>query len=272
MNSESRQSIRVSARVGFEKVEEIAARLHGIDFPIELALPWRYTLWQEAIGLEEQMFNLLWRVNLSIPSVHSTQGKISDSEFLSWGRKTCELAEQLGAAVITVHPNRAKSNRSDYQESACQNLRKLQRKTPVCISVETFGDKNRVLRPEEIMQRRLPMTLDIAHLPDDNQVIGIIRDYWQNIPVVHLSARSLGEHHLPVDEFCIEVIRTLVDLGWMGQIVLEYLPWHHYRLRSDMLLVNRALRGKFSSKDIQASCDVYRDQPEMWHHNASAPS
>jgi len=37
------QPIAVAARIGFETVEEIHDRLTGVDFPIDLALPWQFS-------------------------------------------------------------------------------------------------------------------------------------------------------------------------------------------------------------------------------------
>ena len=214
------------------------------------------------------MVKALDALGLDIASIHATQGKISDNAFLSWGRKTCELAEYLGAKVITVHPNRAKSGRDSLQKLVRRHLRTLQGKTSALITVETFEGADRVLTPDEIMATGLPMTLDTAHIHYDTKVLEIIRCYWKNIPVVHLSAKSPSEHHLPIDAFCIKVVRTLRDLGWSGSIVLEYLPWHRYRLRSDLRLLRRALNGKVKASEIRPPCDAYRGEPKMWHHNA----
>lgn len=48
-NQMSKQSITVSARVGFEAIDQIDERLKGVNFPIELALPYRYVYWKEAV-------------------------------------------------------------------------------------------------------------------------------------------------------------------------------------------------------------------------------
>ena len=264
-------SITVAARAGFETVDEIHDRLHGVDFPIELALPWRYALWEAAMPRWDEMVRALEQQDLDIVSVHATQGRISDGAFLKWGRMTCELAEHLGAGVVTVHPNRAKSGKGNFQELARHNLRTVQRGTSVIVSVETFGGRDRMFTPEEIIDAKLPMTLDTAHLHSDSQVMDIIQRHWQRIPVVHLSARSQGEHHLPIDAFCVQVVRTLSSLGWAGRIVLEYLPWHHYRIRSDMKLVRRAITRGIRPDQIAPPCDVYRGRHEMWGFDAPRP-
>jgi len=271
MSGKRASSIIVAARAGFESVDEIHERFRGVDFPIELALPWRYALWEAAMARLDEMVRALEQLDLDIMSVHATQGRITDGAFLKWGRVTCELAERLGASVVTVHPNRAKSGKGNFQELARQNLRTVQRGTSVIVSVETFGGRDRVFTPEEIIEAKLPMTLDTAHLHDDNQVMDIIRRHWKSIPVVHLSARGHGEHHLPIDGFCIRVVRTLSSLGWSGRIVLEYLSWHHYRVRSDMALVRQAISRDVRPDEIPLPCNAYKGRPEMWGFDAPRP-
>ena len=147
----------------------------------------------------------------------------------------------------------------------------MQRNTSVIISIETFPGKRRIFQTEEIIKAKLPMTLDTAHIHDNNRIIKIIDNYWQSIPVVHLSARGRNEHHLPVDRFCIQVVRKLVSLGWLGTIILEYLPWHHYRLKSDIEIVKQALIRDIRPDEIPPPCDAYKGRPGMWSHNTPEP-
>ena len=263
-------SITVSARVGFDTVDEIADRLSGIDFPIELALPWRHQLWQAAMQRYAEMVASLERLGLDIASIHATQGRISNEAFLYWGRQTCELAARLGARVVTVHPNRAKHVRDRCQEIARQNLVTVAREAGVTISVETFGGADRVFTPGEIVACRLPMTLDASHLHHD-KTMELIRAYSRHILVLHLSAIGSDENHPPIDAFCLQMVNELARLEWSGQIVLEYLPWHHYRLRQDIALVNETLGAGMRPARPGPPNDTYRTGPDMWHHNAPPP-
>jgi sugar phosphate isomerase/epimerase len=228
-------------------------------------------MWQRAEAEYDLMLRRLQALDLEVVSVHATQGRISEEGFLSWGPRTCRLAEQLGATVVTVHPDRVRKRRNRHQENALQHLRSVQQGTSVTVSVETFGGKGRVLRPDEIAEAGLPMTLDLAHIPVDEQVMALIEAHWRDIPVIHLSARNDEEHHLPVDRFCLDVVHHLARIGWSGNIVLEYLPWHHYRLRSDMELVWLALDEEVRPRRIPPPCDAYRARRDMWHHNAPGP-
>lgn len=62
------QDITISCRIGFEAVHEIAPRLKRVDFPIELALPWRYAMWQAAESRFEEMAASLASTNVDVRS------------------------------------------------------------------------------------------------------------------------------------------------------------------------------------------------------------
>ena len=281
------RNITLAARVSFPSVDRIRDRMKGVDFPIGLAMPHQYGWWQEAARRMGEMLECLDSLDLTVATVHAVQAPISDRGFPVWGRQTVRIAQHVGARTITVHPNRARNSRGNHQFAALQSLRGLQRETNVAISVETFGGKDRVFRPEDIISRGLPMTLDIAHLADNERIMRIVDAHWRNIPVVHLSARGSNywgrqpdaplsdegrcEHHLPVDPFCIGVVRKLVGLGWSGAIVLEYLPWYHYRLRGDVKLVNEALRREVAPGELPPPCDAYRGMYDKYGHNAPPP-
>ena len=279
--------VTVAARVSFASVDHLNERLAGVDFPVELALPHRYEWWQEAAGRMDEMLACLDSLKLSVATIHATQASISDSHFLQWGQETIRVADRVGARSVTVHPNRARNSRADHQFAATGHLRQLQRHSTAVFCVETFGGKDRVFRPEELVDVKLPMTLDVAHIGDNKRILGLIDKHWRSIPVVHLSARASNcwsrrpdvplsaegrsEHHLPLDPFCIQVVRKLAGLGWSGTIVLEYLPHYHYRLRPDLSIVAEALHRDIADDELPPPCDVYRGMPEMYRHNAPPP-
>lgn len=281
-------AIRVAARIGFDAVHQISVRLHEVDFPIELALPYKYDWWLDAVQNFDEMLALLEGAKLDIFTIHATQARISESDFIIWGRQTIKIAELCSAKTITVHPNRAKKNKCNLQEATRIYLRQLGQETPVAISIETFSGNDRIFTPEEIIEAKLPMTLDTAHIVDKNRIENIIDTYWRNIAVLHLSARAQSywanikdapltstgrtEHHSPIDPFCIQIVRKLVHLGWSGTIALEYLPWYHYRLRSDITLVQQALVREIEENEIPYPCDKYRDCPDMWGYNVPPPA
>ncbi len=265
-------SITVSARVGFQAIHQIDERLKGVSFPIELALPSRYEWWKEAAISLDGMIERLKSKNIVYSTIHATHAKINNDDFLAWGRQTIKIAEAVGAKTITVHPNRvSKKNKIDFQEIARNNLRRLKHNTFVSVAIETFTGHDRIFRPDEIIDANLPMTLDTSHIHDNDMIMRIIDDYWMSIPVVHLSARNSTGQHLPIDMFCIKVVRNLANLGWEGTIVLEYLPWHHYRLSQDVKLIEQALIKDVMVDEISPVCNAYEDREDMWSHNTPPP-
>ena len=85
-----------------------------------------------------------------------------------------------------------KQDRHCHLSALRMQLRQLQRETSVLISIETFTGHDRIFTPDEIIEAKLPMTLDTSHIHDDDKIISIIEKYWQRIPVVHLSERCWG--------------------------------------------------------------------------------
>ena len=141
----------------------------------------------------------------------------------------------MGAENVTVHPNSVArdTSRQTAQEIALRYLRMVQRRCKARIAIKTFEGNRRVFRPQDIIQLKLPMVLDVAHLFFHEEVLKIIHNYHQNISTVHLSARSDNKSHLPIDDFCIEVVNLLISYGWEGSVILEYLPCYHYKLKED---------------------------------------
>ena len=123
MMMKAERDITVGARVSFGTVSQTPDRLSGVDVAIELPMPYRYEWWKESARRLDEMMCLLDIPGLIVPSIHATQARITDREFLTWGRQTIRVAEHLGARAITVHPNRQKKGRTDRQFLALEQLR-----------------------------------------------------------------------------------------------------------------------------------------------------
>lgn len=236
--------MKVGGRVGFNKFEDIKLVYQNMEFPIELALPWKYEeLWlpyESQLSQTEEYFR---NSGIQILSIHATQGKITKESFLGWGAKTSQFANDLNIQIITIHPDRVRKNlKKDLQKQACNYIHSLREKSTVIFSVETFMDKNRVFTPEEIMEYELPMTLDVSHIHHMPLVEKIISNYSKNITTLHLSAIGNNTHHLPADERCFEIIRLLQKQNWNGNIILEYLPEYNNRLQNDIETINRFIQ------------------------------
>jgi len=257
--------MKIGGRVGFDKIEDLERVFRSVDFPFELALPWKYReLWLPLEERTEEIIDFFRGRKLDILSIHATQGRITEESFLVWGEKTVEIALALGVKSVTVHPNEVKDNRDWHQKQALRMIKRFGGE--VTISIETFGSAKRVFTPADLVDQKTPMTLDTAHLPDREEVIKIIRAHHRHIRTVHLSSIGREEHHLPIDDFCVRVVEELKNLGWGGNVILEYLPWHNYRLRDDI----RALEGYVAREGSLKTAlvdDKYKNQPDRYGFN-----
>ncbi len=250
--------LKIGGRVGFNSLTELERNFTSIDFPIELALPWRYReLWLPMEKDIEQVSGFFRGKDIDILSIHATQGRITEEAFLQWGRLTIELAKGLGVRDITIHPNNVKGRKPEHQESALRYIHENGGKR--YFSIETFAGKRRVFTPFELMEREIPMTLDTAHIHDRKTVLQIISKNKHNIRTVHLSAIGEGEHHLPVDDFCVTVLEKLIEARWRGNVILEYLPWHHYRIRDDIWALEDYLIDLTDNWSLRGAA-FYRDE------------
>ena len=255
--------MKLGARVGFNTMDELASHFDGVDFPVELALPYEVGKFLTIADRMQEVRDFLRNRGVEVLSVHAAQGNLLLDAYDRWAEPAMWLADELGAKSVTFHPNRNRSERHKAQGTARAHLAELQRGAKALAAVETFGGKQRVFYPEEIVDLGLPMVLDTAHLHDDDRILDLIRRHHQTIPTVHLSARGEDEHHLPIDGFCLKVVGLLKDLNWNGGVILEYLPWHHYRARSDLALLQAYLDGK-KEIIIPPPDDRFRNEESKW--------
>jgi len=238
--------MRIGARVSFDTIDQLDERYSNIDYPIELALPWKYyQLWLPLETSLGRVLEFFLNAGLDILSIHATQGYITEDNFQDWGKKTIEFAEGLGVKNITVHPNKLKQkkniSREYYQRKALDMIQVLQNGYQARFSIETFMHHKRVFRPMELVEMDIPMTLDVAHIKEENMIWSILTRHWKNIPVVHLSAKTENGHHFPIDEFCIRVVEFLAGMNWQGIVVLEYLYEYHEQLPDDIAKLHRII-------------------------------
>jgi len=257
--------MKIGGRVGFARIDQLEERFRSIDFPIELALPWRYKeLWLPIEKSIDQVIDFFRARSIEILTIHATQGPITDDAILRWGALTLRIARALGVNDVTIHPNFIKGQRLRNQERALRNLKILGGSE--VFSIETFGGKKRVFTPENLVEENLPMTLDIAHLRSRSQVLDILERNHRNIRTVHLSAVGPDEHHLPVDDFCARVVDELLRRKWSGNVILEYLPWHHYRVGDDIRALSAHVFDDQPMSLLPVS-DQFRDCPDRWGYN-----
>ena len=91
--------------------------------------------------------------------------------------------------------------------------------------------------PDETVAFNLPMTLDTSHIRDNGKIWSLLKGYKDKILNVHLSAREGNKQHLPIDDFCKEVVSYLVESKWEGNVILEYLFEFHDQMLKDLGLL-----------------------------------
>lgn len=211
--------------------------LKGI--PIELALPYKIEDYFNSRPFLDDLVKYIGQEGIVCQSIHAPQGRISDEYFMSWGEEVTLFAERVRAEVVVFHPEqRAPGKRIKFQNIALARIRRLQELGSVVVGIETFGGERRIFRPSEIVELGLPMVLDVSHVTE-GESRELIQTNLANIAGIHLSAIGIdpktreNTHHLPVNEFCLEVLDTLNSAKWNGPVTLEYLPWHHEKLLKD---------------------------------------
>jgi sugar phosphate isomerase/epimerase len=255
--------MKLGIRASFDRLDELEHRFKGVDFPVELALPYRVGDFLSVVDRMEEIKTFIVTLQLEVLSIHATQGDLAADDYERWAKPAMELADAVKAKSVTFHPGKSRKNRLGSQARVKKHLADIQKRHRALASVETFGGRDRVLRPNEIVAAGLPMVLDTAHLRDDGYIFSLVQSYHEKISSVHLSARGKHEHHLPIDGFCLEVVSLLDDLGWNGSLILEYLPWHHYRMKEDLELLRRFLRGDHDLRPLPPD-DSYRHDPSKW--------
>jgi sugar phosphate isomerase/epimerase len=203
-----------------------------------VALPYYWDIYEPVRGRLAEVAEKIRSYGTKVLSVHAIQAPITDERFKIWGNEIADFTRTLGVTNITLHPNNVNKDKA-VQDEALKNLEYFSRlyKNDVVFCIETFEGKRRVFTPDEIASFNLPMTLDTSHIREDEKVWSLIKGYKERIFNVHLSAREGVRQHLPVDDFCKEVVRYLIDNKWTGNVILEYLPEFHGHLLNDLELL-----------------------------------
>ncbi|MEW6376456.1 MAG: TIM barrel protein [Thermodesulfobacteriota bacterium] len=241
----------IRREVDLNDFEKSLGGLKGI--PIELALPHKLENYNLRRTKMTELGKYMIENDIIIYSVHAPQGHLASKDFTEWAGETVKLAESVGARVVVFHPeNIKKFGKADKQIIALRNIKQLQRETKVKVGIETFGGRKRILSPEDIIQKELPMVLDISHL-FERRTFEIIDRYYSNIIGVHLSEKRYDEiekeslPHMPIKELGFKVLDRLKELSWKGVVTLEYLPKYHDRLIKDRQMLEQTYTTSFSN-------------------------
>lgn len=230
--------IKFGIRQSFDRIEQIEDRYANIGVPVEVALPYYWNIYEPIRPHLDEIAEKIESYGMEVLSVHAVQAPITDERFKAWGVEIADFTKALGAKTITLHPNNVVKDKT-VQDEAIKNLEYLsgQYKDEIVLCIETFEGKRRVFTPDEIASYNLPMTLDTSHIREDEKVWSLLRGYKERILNVHLSAREGSKQHLPIDDFCKDVVCYLVDNKWNGNVILEYLFEFHDQLFKDLELL-----------------------------------
>ena len=234
--------IKLGLRQSFDRIEQIEDRYANTAAPVEVALPYYWDIYELVRAHLNEISGKIKSYGTEVLSVHAVQAPISDEGFRVWGKEIAEFAIGLGAATITVHPNNA--NKSNVvQKKALNNLEYLAGlfKDEIVFCIETFEGKRRIFTPDETVSLNLPMTLDISHIHEDEKVWSLLKGYKDHILNIHLSAREGARQHMPIDGFCKDIVRYLIDSKWNGNVILEYLFEFHSQMPKDIELLKAML-------------------------------
>jgi sugar phosphate isomerase/epimerase len=222
-------------RQSFDKIEQVEDRYAKMGVPVELALPFYWEIYEPVRAHLGEIAEKIRSYGTEVLSVHAVQATITDERFRAWGKEVAEFAKAVGARTITVHPNNVKKDNA-VQGVALKNLEYFTAlyKNEIVFSVETFEGNRRVFTPDEITSFDLPMTLDTSHIRDNEKIWSFLKGYKDRITTIHLSARDSARQHLPIDDFCKDLVRYLIDSNWNGNIILEYLFEYHGQMKRDV--------------------------------------
>ena len=224
---------------GFDAVEE--AGLDSIEFWVETPHFWLYG---HPVGDLRAFLGDhpgFAPVNVHAPILDlnpcSVNPRVAQAS-LSYAAEAIELAEGIGADVVTVHPGRRTAKRPpsapDYTrfEHYLDLLRAGAKGRPVRVSIENMerAVNSLLSRPEEVRELLdrepwLSFTLDVSHamahsLAEVSAFIGLCGDRLANI---HLSRSEDGRTHLPLDGSprARAVLGALRGTGYDGPLTLE---------------------------------------------------
>jgi sugar phosphate isomerase/epimerase len=157
---------------------------------------------------------------------------------ISWILYTLSLAEELGAAVCTIHPGRRTSKRppsgTDYRrlDHMLDSIAPVARRSRVKVAIENMEPRVNALlsTPGEIsrlLDERdwLYFTLDTCHVSAHD--LPVLQDFIDSagdrIGNVHLSGAAGGVMHQPAsgDEWAMNSLELLLRSGYDGPVTLE---------------------------------------------------
>lgn len=157
---------------------------------------------------------------------------------LEYAVRSIEIAEQMGASVLTIHPGRRTAKRPPGEADAARFtryigvLRDTAMKDSLRVSMENMEPavNSFLCTPERVRdlldsEPWLYFTLDVAHAlaKDDKEPLRYIELCGDRLANVHISRKDGKTLHLPLarDPLMGGVIKALRKIGYRGPLTLE---------------------------------------------------
>jgi sugar phosphate isomerase/epimerase len=214
------------------------AGLEGVEFWVETPWYWEGGRLEEGAEEVRRAFRGL-KTTLHAPVMDLNPSSYNDlvcRAAIEESLRAIDLAEVLGARVVTIHPGRRTARRPPRGDEREKLRRYLEasidrgEEKGVDLALENLEPApwNICAEPEEMGRfldefPLLGMTLDISHaIPPISRAISFLETLGGRIVNVHVSATINGVRHLPAKDGSVdEVLTTLRDLGYGGPLTLE---------------------------------------------------
>jgi sugar phosphate isomerase/epimerase len=173
-----------------------------------------------------------WDLNLT-----STSKKVRDFS-ITQGKKSIDLAVNIGAPIITIHPGRKSFFRSDVndiyriQRDVFHEFSNYCRGKDLLICIENIepGEKEVMVTEDDFqnffseIDDTLFVTMDLAHLGSYEKITSFYGALGGKVKHIHISDLDSGEIHLPMGEGFLETERIISYLSgsYNGVYSLEF--------------------------------------------------
>ncbi|MEW6069198.1 MAG: TIM barrel protein [Candidatus Thermoplasmatota archaeon] len=189
------------------------------------------------------------QLNISIPIIHAPTCDVFHENFINILKTIKEIYK---VKIISIHPQRG------VVEEALKKLEELKNKIlalDIILAYENFyptkhAKEKWIYLPEDMYERfaspNLKITYDCAHTLVDDNTLEKFEKILDKVEVVHLSNRSGGREHLPIEqgEFPIfGLLDILSRKNFQGYIVLEYMPEYEFKLFEDLEKVKKYIEA-----------------------------
>ncbi|MDN7025226.1 sugar phosphate isomerase/epimerase [Methanoculleus sp. FWC-SCC1] len=228
----------------FDYAEE--AGLDGIEFWVETPHFWLRGRPEGDLAACIESHPALSPITLHAPSLDLNPTSINPrvaEVSVDYTIEAIELAERVGAGVITIHPGKRTARRVpsayDYErfEGYIGKVRETTEGKRVKVAIENLEPRVNALlyTPEgaaEVLEREpwLYFTLDMGHalMVSVDETIRFIDLCGDRLVNVHVSATRDGKPHYPIsnDGNAQVVLRELADRGYNGYLTLELQDLH----------------------------------------------